>query len=160
MSLSSTNIAAYNNLAASDMSLNQVYISLAKSDSETLSASFHPNTDDNVSSSINGMFRGSFIPYESTTDPVTAKYKVRVVNESFFDADISFGIVGRSVAVSGDNQKSPNQLIPRVIIQNDFNTGEETISTGTINAFSLSSQTLTGEPFCNCSSTRKWKRYC
>ena len=147
LTLSSANVVSYDNLAASDMTLNKVYITLAKSASDTLSASFHPNTDDNIGSSLNGIFRGSFIPYESTTDPVTAKYKVRVVNESFFDADISFGVVGRSVAVSGDNQKSPTHLVPRVIIQNDFDTGEETISTGTINTFSVSAQTLTGEQF-------------
>ena len=147
LTLSSTNVVSYDNIAASDMTLDKVYITLAKSDTETVSSSFHPNTDDNLSSSLNGMFRGSFIPYESTTAPVTAKYKVRVVNESFFDADISFGVVGRSVAVSGDNQKSPTHLVPRVVIKNLIETGEETISTGTINSFSVSAQSLTGEQF-------------
>ena len=147
LSFSACNVDSYDNIATANMELDKVYLTFAKTATDTLTASFHPNTSDNVAASLNGVYRGSFIPYESTTTPVTAKYKARITNEAFFDADISFGVVGRSVAVSGDNQQSPLHLVPKVVIQNDISLGEETISTGTVNTFSVSSVSLTGEQF-------------
>tara|TARA_R100000329_G_scaffold73015_1_gene63527 strand:- start:1222 stop:5109 length:3888 start_codon:yes stop_codon:yes gene_type:complete len=147
LNLSSTTVAAYNNLSDSNLELNKVYLTFAKTAEATLSASVHPNTDDNLDASLNGFYRGSFIPYESTTDPVTANFKARINNEAFFDADISFGVVGRSVAVSGDDQQSAVQLVPRVIMSTDIETGGEKIVTGQINTFSVSAQSLTGEQF-------------
>ena len=147
LNLSSINVTNYNSLPNSSLLLNTIYLTFAKSSLSTLSASVHPNTDDNLAASLKGYYRGSFVPYESTTDPVTAKYKARINNEAFFDADISFGVVGRSVAVSGNNQKSAVHLVPRVVMSTKIETGGETITTGQINTFSVSAQSLTGEQF-------------
>lgn len=145
LTLSSVDVSVYDGLSSSDLVLNEIYFSLFETDSTTLSSSVHSMTDGETPASINGLYRGFFVPYASTTSAVTARYKVKVNNESFFDDDITFGLIGRAVAISGDNTQSPIHLVPRVEVKTNINTGSEVINTGQINSFSVSA--LSAEQF-------------